>query len=473
MFRPLAAAVFLALGSQAAFAQGVSLDADAAAAVVRLRTPAGAVVDVPFANAQQASLAAALATQRSLADGSYRWQIVRRAEVPQYLLARAQREQVGSELPTGWPGATAVESGSFTVARGQMVDSRAPEVSAAGKGHNGSQAKDAVFGDDVIINGGTGSLCVGTDCVNNQNFGSDTIRMSENNLRITFFDTSNSASFPSNDWELTANDTTNGGANYFAITDRGTNRRNLVVEAGALNNNLFVGNGGFVGVGTNIPQRSLHAFQGDSPGLRLEQSPALGFPAQTWDVVGNETGLVVRDQTTGTQPFRIRPGAPTDATVISAAGFVGLGTTTPGAALDISSASAPFLLSADAGGPSVMQLDPAGNLTITGTLTQGSSRSFKEQLVAVTGASILDLLANLPIYSWQYIGSSERHLGPVAEDFHAAFGLGTDPTRLAPGDLAGVAVAATQALQAELAAKDAKIAELEARLARIEARLAE
>jgi len=68
---------------------------------------------------------------------------------------------------------------------------------------------DQVIADDLIIQG---SACVGFDCVNGESFGFDTIRLKENNLRIKFEDTSISASFPSNDWQLTANDTTNGGA---------------------------------------------------------------------------------------------------------------------------------------------------------------------------------------------------------------------------------------------------------------------
>ena len=75
---------------------------------------------------------------------------------------------------------------------------------------------DQVFNDDVVV---VGSICVGQDCVNGENFGFDTGRYKENNLRIHFDDTSSSASFPSNDWRISINDSSNGGANYFAIED--------------------------------------------------------------------------------------------------------------------------------------------------------------------------------------------------------------------------------------------------------------
>ena len=73
---------------------------------------------------------------------------------------------------------------------------------------------DQVFLDDLIVDG---SACVGFDCVNGESFGFSSIRLKENNLRIEFTDTSTSASFPSEDWQITINDSANGGENYFSI----------------------------------------------------------------------------------------------------------------------------------------------------------------------------------------------------------------------------------------------------------------
>ena len=67
---------------------------------------------------------------------------------------------------------------------------------------------DHVILDDCIIQGST---CIGLDCVNGESFGFDTLRLKENNLRIKFQDTSNTASFPKNDWQITANESSNGG----------------------------------------------------------------------------------------------------------------------------------------------------------------------------------------------------------------------------------------------------------------------
>src|SRR5690242_17047184 len=78
----------------------------------------------------------------------------------------------------------------------------------------GNAAADDVIPDDLIVQG---SACVGLDCVNNESFGFDTLRLKENNTRIKFQDTSTAAGFPNNSWQLTANDSASGGLNKFSI----------------------------------------------------------------------------------------------------------------------------------------------------------------------------------------------------------------------------------------------------------------
>ena len=102
---------------------------------------------------------------------------------------------------------------------------------------------DQYFADDVIVDG---SLCVGQDCVNGESFGFDTMILKENNLRIYFNDTSNSASFPSNDWRLTANGSNNGDDSYFSIDDATAGRQVFRVDAGAPSNSLRVTSAGNV-----------------------------------------------------------------------------------------------------------------------------------------------------------------------------------------------------------------------------------
>ena len=191
----------------------------------------------------------------------------------------------------------------------------------------GSTAQaDIVHLDDVIVDG---SICVGLDCVNGESFGFDTLRLKENNLRIKAQDTSNSASFPTNDWQITFNETSNGGANKFSIDDIDGGRTPFTIEASAPSNSLYVDDGGRLGFGTSTPVVELHVVNGDTPTLRLEQNGSSGFTPQTWDVAGNEAGFFVRDVTNGsTLPFRIIPTAPSQSLVIDADGQVVMGSGT-------------------------------------------------------------------------------------------------------------------------------------------------
>lgn len=79
-----------------------------------------------------------------------------------------------------------------------------------------------------------------------------------------------------------------------------------------------------------------------------------------------------------------------------------------------------------------------------------SDRRKKEHFAIVDGEGILTKIAALPITSWNYISQSDsiRHLGPMAQDFYAAFGLGESDTTITTTDIDGVTLAATQALEA-------------------------
>ncbi|TIU64770.1 MAG: hypothetical protein E5W15_26155, partial [Mesorhizobium sp.] len=192
---------------------------------------------------------------------------------------------------------------------------------------------DNVVANDQVVQG---SLCVGLDCVDNESFGFNTIVMKENNTRIYFNDTSTNAGFAANDWALIANDSVSGGANYFGIQDATSNKMVFRVDAGAPENSVYVNSFGNLGLGTSNPTLGLQITRSDTPAIRLEQTNAGGFTAQTWDVGGNETNFFIRDLTNGSQmPFRIRPGAPTSSLDIAANGNVGLGTASPTSKLHV------------------------------------------------------------------------------------------------------------------------------------------
>jgi hypothetical protein len=94
----------------------------------------------------------------------------------------------------------------------------------------------------------------------------------------------------------------------------------------------------------------------------------------------------------------------------------------------------------------------------------------KENFRDLNGADVLAKLAAMPIREWNYKAQDAaiRHVGPTAQDFHAAFGLGEDPLRISTIDADGIALAAVKALALENAGLKAELAALRERLDRLE-----
>ena len=69
----------------------------------------------------------------------------------------------------------------------------------------------------------------------------------------------------------------------------------------------------------------------------------------------------------------------------------------------------------------------------------------------------------LPISTWTYLEepSAVRHLGPMAQDFRASFGLGNDDRSFHSIDAHGVALAAIQALERVVSQQEQRIEKLE------------
>ena len=81
-----------------------------------------------------------------------------------------------------------------------------------------------------------------------------------------------------------------------------------------------------------------------------------------------------------------------------------------------------------------------------------SDRNLKQDLALLDGQTVLGKVAAMPIYQWQPQGKNAhiKHYGPMAQDFHAAFGLGDDDKMIGMQDADGVALAAIQGLNAKL-----------------------
>ncbi|MEM7332179.1 MAG: tail fiber domain-containing protein [Chloroflexota bacterium] len=449
-------------------------------------------------------------------------------------------------------------SGYLSISDGKFLSSTLEETSdfavQDGAGDGIIVPNDQQILDDLIVGG---SICAGLDCVNGESFGFDTLRLKENNLRIRAVDTSNSASFPSTDWQITFNESTNGGMNKFSIEDITAGRIPFTIEASAPSHSLYVDDGGRIGIGTSTPVVDVHVQSGNTPTVRLEQDGSSGFSVQTWDMAGNEANFFIRDTTNGSElPFRIYPAAPTNSLAIEASGDVGVGTNAPDAPIHIvrSNGTAQLHVQESAGsttnrtlihlenngspnirftnnvsnvawesgvygttggsnfvvnqlgsggnefrilesgqveiGPgasTVFTLTTSGNLIISGTLSDASSRGLKENFVE-TDESILHQIMALPIYFYNYKADDDsvQHVGPTSEDFADIFGVGADNKHISPRDLAGVAVAAVQELnktieqknveieflRSELVTQQSTIEELESKNEELEARLA-
>ena len=263
--------------------------------------------------------------------------------------------------------------------------------SAAAIVGSGEALAQQVFTTDVIIQG---SLCVGIDCAAGTSFGFDTQILKENNLRIFFDDTSASASFPNNDWRIVINDTSNGGSSYYAIEDATAGRQVFRVEAGAPVNSLYVDDGGRIGIGTSTPVVNVHVVDGNTPTVRLDQNGSDGFTPQTWDLAGNETNFFLRDVTNGSRlPFRVFPNAPTNAlTVEGTTGDIGVGIQAATAALHVSRTDSALVrvanTTATSSGRDMMRLENMGPPRLALTNNDTSSGGPHEWTVNVRNNGI-------------------------------------------------------------------------------------
>lgn len=95
-----------------------------------------------------------------------------------------------------------------------------------------------------------------------------------------------------------------------------------------------------------------------------------------------------------------------------------------------------------------------------------SDRDQKRALAPVDVAAVLRSLGALDIQTWNYNDEPEhvRHMGPTAQDFADAFGLGANDREIKVVDGIGVALAAIQALAAEVVDLRERMAALEARV---------
>jgi hypothetical protein len=108
----------------------------------------------------------------------------------------------------------------------------------------------------------------------------------------------------------------------------------------------------------------------------------------------------------------------------------------------------------------------AGKVSAT-SYVMSSDRNAKTHIKPIDSTQILRRVDTLPITSWDFkTDLKKRHIGPMAQDFHAAFGLdGNDDKHINLTDMVGVSLAAIQELSRQMKLKDAEIARLNEQLA--------
>jgi hypothetical protein len=495
--------------------------------------PGGLIVQREFRSGTNPALELFGADGKPLPDGAYVYELAATPRVdPATRQALAAARAAGDDAAVAkllasvkLPRGPLAQSGTFTVRDGSIVSPELredpPAAHRPAKAAPALPTKDVVTADDAIIQG---SLCVGLDCVVNETFGFDTIRLKENNTRIKFEDTSSSTGFATHDWQLTANDSASGGAEKFSIEDITAATVPFTITGSAPTNSVFVDSTGRVGFHTATPVLDLHVATGNTPAMRLEQTSASGFTAQTWDVAGNEANFFVRDVTGGSRlPFRIRPGAPTSSIDIAATGKVGIGTASPdsrvtvkslatnGTVLDVvrsGGTNSVFSVFETTSGDGLVQIfdntgaeafrmtsvsggrlslgcnSPQHSIDIgnvagsacsaatsrsyidagSTTFTASSSRDLKENLKPIEAPSILDKIARVGVYNYDFINGPKDKIGLMAEDFHTVLNHGSD--KVINGQ--EVEMALWLAVQ-ELTARNKELA---SRLETLEARLA-
>lgn len=200
---------------------------------------------------------------------------------------------------------------------------------------------------------------------------------------------------------------------------------------------------GGVGVGTNAPQAQLHLLLNSTlshPHLLLEEDNATDYAR-------------LRLKNTGSSDFwDVAAGA---ASIDQLNFYVSNGR---GNVMSLRATGDPLIMYNGA------------KLTEGGTWTNASSRHLKTDFEAVDGAVVLARLAQVPIQTWRYKAEAVgRHMGPMAEDFYRAFGLGDTDEGIATVDADGVALAAIQGLYAQNQALQQQSREQQAELADLRA----
>ena len=244
-------------------------------------------------------------------------------------------------------------------------------------------------------------------------------------------------------------------------------------------NQFLIRASGGVGINTTTPFATLDVAGGDA----LVRGPGNFIPGTDARLNLGDGNNYVR--AVWGEGLRLGVWDGVDALAVNNGGTVGIGTTSPGARLHVASAGGQAQLFLEqtavedwarlrlgggvgnawdisvrnANEPSINFWNGSANAVVMsyfGTVTATafnptSDRNAKEHFAPVNPTDVLEKVVSLPITRWNFKQEAGvQHVGPVAQDFHAAFGLGTDNKHIATVDADGVALAAIQGLNQKM-----------------------
>jgi len=300
---------------------------------------------------------------------------------------------------------------------------------------NATQGETTTLADNLVVQG---NACIGPDCLTTD-ANVRTLKLKALFDTQLLFENSGCCHPSTRTWSLQANDAVNSSGD-FLIRDVTTGTVPVRIGAMTPSNTITTFFNGNVGLGTSTPANHLHVLgSAGTNKVLIEETNATTTPRELLEIRNNGASVMIYEDTTVPERW--------------GAGTFG----------------SSFVLDNQARAGIEVTVTNTGNMTIAGVLTQGSSRDLKTDFASLDPQEVLSRVNVLPVSLWSYkTENAVRHVGPMAEDFHQAFGLGEDDKHIAPGDQAGVALLAVQGLSQVVAQKNADIAELKSRIETLE-----
>jgi hypothetical protein len=298
---------------------------------------------------------------------------------------------------------------------------------ASGTGSTvGGGLQNAASGDYSTVGGGYQNTASGE---NSTSMGYGDTASGSSSTALGYQNTAGGAASTAMGEHVTASGEASAAIGYFNIAS-GAAAIAMGSFAQAANNNTFVWadsqNPSFSS--TTNDEFSVRAQNG----VRLSDNTSLYFGATTRQMInlwGTQYAIGVQSLTTY---FRTDNASPNNGFIWYKGGTNNSGYANPG------------------GGVELMHLVQSG-LYVNSTFVSSSDRNVKQDFADVSSRAILDKVAHLPIQTWAYTNDpAVKHLGPVAQDFYAAFNIGPDDKHIAVVDEGGVALAAIQGLNQKL-----------------------